>query len=287
MYISRDDPDFILLKQRYKNFGVFDHSGWKNFAQGIDFNNFRGESFYMAQFEYGMTTFRYFNTLEFMLQHGYHDMMHKLGEDNAFGCLTIPTTIEDIPFISRDLLDSTTEIDFLVQSLGLDAKTKIKAVDIGAGYGRLIYRMSQLFPESQVAGVDAIPESTYLCDKYLEYRGVDKNPFRAIPLYKMDVMNDFDLAINCYSFSECTLDTIEFWLQWIVNHNARYIFIVPHSQDFIHGSFHCVQADGTVKNYYPLFEQYGYKLNAKQPRFPYHLAKDFIFSTDYYLFERA
>jgi 2-polyprenyl-3-methyl-5-hydroxy-6-metoxy-1,4-benzoquinol methylase len=49
--------------------------------------------------------------------------------------------------VSRDLLDSIIEINFLDRHLGFSSRRAVNVLDIGAGYGRLAHRMATAFPK--------------------------------------------------------------------------------------------------------------------------------------------
>ncbi len=139
--------------------------------------------------------------------------LERLGEDGAFGCWTYDFT--GYPTVSRDLLDSMLEIRFLESQLGLAEQESFSVLDVGAGYGRLAHRMTQMYPNlTDYCCVDAVAESTFLSEYYLRHRGCMPTA-RVVPLGEIDsalAPGSFDLAVNVHSFSECPLESIAAWV---------------------------------------------------------------------------
>ena len=78
-------------------------------------------------------------------------LLDQLDEDGLFGAKTIEI---DGRLVSRDLLDSVREIDFLKTHAGLDAST-LSVLDIGAGDGYYVQRLSErVGPTGLVFGED-------------------------------------------------------------------------------------------------------------------------------------
>lgn len=288
--LSRDDERLKQLEIEYAKLNLVPVSAWKEWAQGIDIQNFRAEHGYMAQM-WNMTEGRYQNTYDYALSLGMDDMLKYLGEDGAFGCVTFER--DGVKF-SRDLLDSAFEIRFLEENLGLRSYGYAgpNVLDIGAGYGRFAHRLVQWRPEgTYVDCVDAVPLSTYLCRYYLQYRGVHGSSC-SVPLHKLGVYNaglswPIDLACNMQSFSEMPLAAVDFWLGLCAAMNIPYFFLEPHSGDLVHPHYVTTEVDGTRGDYYPLFAKHGYKLKVQQPKFPRDLAPNLIYATDFLLFERG
>ena len=143
------------------------------------------------------------------------DLLDRLDEDGAFGCWTF--RYPGHPLYSRDLLESVNEINFLERELSLSARASLSVLDIGAGYGRLAHRMTRRRRNlADYCCVDAIPDSTFLCDYYLGHRGA------RLPLGRCRSTSSarlrprsFDLAVNIHSFPECTLEAVAWWLQLV------------------------------------------------------------------------
>ena len=70
--------------------------------------------------------------------------------------------------VSRDLIDSVIEINYLDTQLEVSKIANLSVLDIGAGYGRFAYRLISAFPNAKVTCVDAIPISTSISKVYLK-----------------------------------------------------------------------------------------------------------------------
>jgi SAM-dependent methyltransferase len=282
--LSRDNPRLLELEAEYRKLNLFDTSQWEAFSRGIDIQNFRGEPGFLSQMWGGMTEARYWATFDYA---DADSLMRWLGEDSEFGCITFEHRGTKF---SRDLLDSIFEMRFVMDSLDLGQGSDIKLLDIGAGYGRFIYRCAIMLPYGRFFGVDAVPLSTFLCEYYLRYRhdkGRTCYHAKTVRLTELDsIRPGIDIACNMYSFSEMPLSAVNFWLNFCADLNIRYFMLVPHSPDFIHPHFVTSEPDGSHLDYYHLFEQHGYRLIRQQPKFPPELAPQMIYSTTYYMFER-
>jgi SAM-dependent methyltransferase len=156
------------------------------------------------------------------------------------------------------------ELLFLDRCVGLLGRRGLRVLDIGAGYGRLAWRMIQSVPEvADYCCVDAIAESTFLCDYYLRYRGVAP-PARVVPLDQAGTAlreAQFDLVVNVHSFSECTIAAIAGWCEHIARLRAPYLFVVPNEGE----QFLSLEPDRTRRDFRPLIEQAGYELVHSEP----------------------
>lgn len=283
---SRTDPALLRLEAEYAKLNLFDQSLWKTFADGIDIARFRGEHAYLAQMWGGMTEDRYINSYHYAVRHATNELFC-MREDDAFGCVIFDDPDPDsIEKISRDLIDSALEIAFLRETMGWDDYGDLMVLDIGAGYGRFAHRLTNTFDNAYVFCTDGVPLSTYLCDYYLKYRGIERA--ESVPLDKLGSIDEkIDVAVNCYSFSEMPLSAVNFWLDLCADLNIPYFFLVPHAPDLIHPHFITSEPDGSHLDYLGAFEKHGYKLKAQRPKFPRELAGSLIYSTDYLLWQRG
>lgn len=282
---SRTDPALLDLERRYAALNVFQHSNWESYANSIDIDNFRGERGYLSQLNYGFTAEHYARTFDYACSLGLKDDIVALGEDGAFGAIVF-TSPEGIPY-SRDLLDSVFELNFLRQTIGLTTDEVLIALDIGAGYGRFAHRFLTELPYSRVYCVDGVPLSTYLCEFYMNYRGLANGPAVTVPLDRLDVVGRVTLAVNMYSFAETTLSAVNFWLQYCVDRDIRYFFLEPHDYGFTDAALVTHEQDGSNINYYDRFEHYGYKPLRRTHKYtPRESSPLYEFGTEYLLWER-
>lgn len=192
-------------------------------------------------------------------------LMQRLDEDGSFGCQTCE--YPGIGRVSRDLLDSVIELNFLHKHLGVLGRDDLRVLDIGAGYGRMAYRMLTANPKlSGYTCTDAVPESTFLSEFYLKHRGLDQKA-RVVPLDEIEAHFNqkphYDLALNIHSFSECTYAAVEWWLTQVTTLGIRYLMIVPNESE----EFLATEADFSKRDFLPLLNKLGYRLKAKEPVF--------------------
>ena len=110
---------------------------------------------------------------------------------------------------SRDLLDSTIELNFLEKYLKLSRRENLNILDIGAGYGRLAHRTANTLSNlSTYFCTDAVPESTFLSEYHITFRNLEDR-VTVVPLDEIEqCIREWNiyLAVNIHSFSECSLE---------------------------------------------------------------------------------
>lgn len=235
---------------------------------GVDLTRFRASSSYVWNY-YGdgtadLARLQYYVFAQAVKAGDSAGLLDRLEEDGAFGCTTFD--FESIGRVSRDLLDSVAEINFLQRHLDVLDRDDLRVLDIGAGYGRLAHRLLDANP--RMAGytcVDAVPESTFLSEFYLKFRGLQDR----VDVVALDTVDErlkgeqFDVAINIHGFSECTFAAIEWWLQRVRRSNVPHLMIVPNEED----RFLSTEVDGSRRDYRPLLTDLGYDVVAAEPVF--------------------
>lgn len=238
---------------------------------GVDLTRFRASSSYVWNY-YGTADAEAERLLYFVFQQAVRSndaagLLDTLTEDGAFGCATFD--FDGIAPFSRDLLDSVAEINFLQRHLGVLDRADARVLDIGAGYGRMAHRLLAANPAmTGYTCVDAVPESTFLCEFYLEYRDLADRA-DVIPLDEVDQRLDgtFDVALNIHSFSECTYDAVEWWLQRVRKLGVRHMMIVPNPDARFESDadrFVTSEPDESKRNYLPLLTELGYEQVARE-----------------------
>ncbi|MGH8529176.1 MAG: hypothetical protein ACRETN_04935 [Nevskiales bacterium] len=268
--LADSHPRLLALRQAYaKAAPVLNvHTQWDDTRMRARLNRryFRGDSVYVWDLRElpRATTLKYFIFAQYLRGIDRHGLLDKLGEDGAFGCWTFEFL--GVGRVSRDLLDSVNEILFLDRHLSILNRPALRVLDIGAGYGRLAHRMTQAIAGlKDYCCVDAIPDSTFLCDYYLRYRGCIP-PARVVPLHELESEvrpGSFDLALNIHSFSECTRDAVAWWANWLQRLSVPYWLIVPNEPN----EFLTTEANGSRYDYRPLIEAAGYVQAASEPVF--------------------
>lgn len=261
------------LRARYRRAdpAVTVHSYWHDVSIGthVDEERFRAESMYVWQYlkssssvKVQRTEHRYFTYLQYLRQRDDRGLLDRVAEDGAFGAPVF--SFPGRPPVSRDLLDSVNEILYLHRRLGILDQPELRVLDIGAGYGRMAHRMYELVPGlTDYACADAIPESTYVCEQYLAFRGA-LPPCRVLEL--PDVVHGitpgaFDLAVNIHSFPEMPAAAVQYWVELVAAAQIPHLFIIPNAPTTIES----IERDGRRIDMQPAIEAAGYELVDVEP----------------------
>lgn len=266
-----DNPRLLDLQRRYQavNSPICVHTQWKRQLRpdSMDLRWFRGDNAYVWQYRHvrDFTRLRYYLYAHYVREHDHRGLLGKtLTEDGLFGCFRF--RFEQMPTVSRDLLDSVNELYFLDRHLDLFGRRGVQVLDIGAGYGRLAHRMLEAVPGvERYWCIDAIARSTFLCEYYLRYRNqLDEVGGRAtvVALDQMQTIprNRIDLALNIHSFSEMSHAAVSAWVQWLAEIGARYLMVIPNEPDML-----SKEADGSRRTYRDAIEGAGYRLLVNEP----------------------
>jgi hypothetical protein len=290
-YLNRDNPKLTALRSRYRGLRcpASQHSLWTDERTAlIDLQHFRGDNPYVYQLQDQNTEVSYVLTAYYLKPIDKLNLFARLHEDGAFGCHTFDCGHGLT--VSRDLLDSITEILFLEDCIGISKIRDLRVLDIGAGYGRLAHRFVAGMPLLQnVICTDAVAESTFVSEYYVRFRGVDKKA-RVVPLDSIEsAVNEtqIDLAVNICSFSECRLEAISWWLDLIAKRRIRYLFIVPDAFHYGGTKLMTVPAGGsTADDFMPSILARGYRLRSRRAKYVSAAVQRYgVSPTYYYLFE--
>lgn len=267
-HLQSGNPRLCDLRAQYEALDapVVRHSRWtaENLDGFLDLSHFRGDSMYQWHYRElpRATRLKWFIYLGYVRDRDHLGLLDRLVEDGAFGAWTY--SFEGQPRVSRDLIESVNELLFLDRHLGLVQGAGQRIVDIGAGYGRLAHRMHEAAPTlDDYCCVDAVPESTFLSEYYLRWRGCTPTA-RVVPLHELNAAispGSFDLAINVHSFSECPLDAIEWWLHRLQEWEVRRLFLIPNEPLGMLST----ERDGSRRDALPLLERAGFHVTAREP----------------------
>jgi hypothetical protein len=256
-YLTTNNPRLQTLKEFYSKADALVTTPvvWNdsNFS-AEDLKYFRGDNAYVYQVR-NLGEVNYVVTGLYVKTKDTLGLLEKLTEDGAFGAHTFEV---DGKVVSRDLLDSVLEINFLNQHLEL-SRQSVTILDIGAGYGRLAHRMAGSFPSVRYICTDAVPVSTFVCEYYLKYRGVG-DQVSVVPLSELASLDDvhIDMAINIHSFSECTTAAIEWWVRWLRTRNVKLVLIIPN----VRGPM-----TNAREEFGSILERHGYRQILEEPKF--------------------
>jgi putative sugar O-methyltransferase len=285
-YLTYNNPALEDYRRRYIGHPAANHVQWDGptVEKHIDLRYFRADNLYMYQS-------RRYTPLDFYANAAYAKISDKLRlwcrfeEDDVFGA-----EIFDFhgKVVSRDLLDSVLETNFIDQCLSLFTSGGVgNILDVGAGYGRLAHRLGSILPKGwKYFCIDAVPESTFISSYYLKYRNVG-DQVEVVPLDDIHALVPIklDLAVNIHSFPECRFSVIEWWLRRLQEMGAKCLFIVVASSLGLSSN----EGDGTRRDFQPLIEQLGYRMVSHQHKFEASpvLVKRGAYPSEYYMFKRT
>ena len=281
--LRADHPRLRELRSRYRAAALDAAGPWTERRLEGDLNlaYFRGDSPYVWQYRDlpRAARLKFFLFAQYVRERDHTGLLEELGEDGAFGCWTY--RYPNMAPVSRDLLDSVNELLFLDRNIGILDRPGLRILDIGAGYGRLAWRTAQAVDGlTDYCCVDAIAESTFLCEYYLHHRGVVP-PARVLPFDKAEAALEnerFDLVVNVHSFSECSFDSVAEWCEKLERIQAPYFFIVPnHDERFL-----SIEPDGSRRDFRPLIEKAGYELVASEPVLDDDAVRELVGVNDYF-----
>ena len=261
------NPRLRELERRYSAFGgaaVVDAVWAPEFVASIDLRRFRDDGpFVWQKATPNLDEAALRASFEFLRSEApAAELLARLDEDGAFGARTV--SIEGRR-VSRDLLDSVSELSFLERHLGLARGAVGNVIDVGAGYGRLAHRATRAFPKVRWHSTDAIAASTFLSEIYLAFRAVAKQA-PVVPLDELDAAlarERFELAVNVHSFSECTPAAIDWWLARLAAAGVAKLFLAPNA----------VSADGREpltnrgESMAPALALHGWTLGGVEPKY--------------------
>jgi len=266
--LVQTNPRLVELRSAYAglNLPVTTASRWNESAveSFLDLRWFRGETLitWHRRELPRLTALKYFVLLRYVQSRDTLGLLERLDEDGAFGCWTFEYPGHGR--VSRDLIESVNELLFLERTLGLSSRERFSVLDIGAGYGRLAHRAVSAFPQlDDYCCVDAVPESTFLCEYYLRRRGLSPRA-RVVSLDRVAAElrpRSFDLAVNIHSFPECTYAAVEWWLELLRRLEVPHLFIVPNEPD----ELLTLEPGGERRDFRPLIEEAGYTLRVSEP----------------------
>jgi|SRR6185369_2686222 len=148
-------------------------------------------------------------------------------------------------------------------------------------YGRLAHRMAAAFPNvRKYFCVDAVPESTFICDYYLKQRNMT-GQCEVVPLDELDRLKQVDIAINIHSFPECRSRVVDWWLHRLQEMSVPWLFLVSSTRL----GLTTAEARGR-KDFRHLIGESGFELSARESKFESApvLQDHGLYPDEYYLF---
>jgi len=240
----------------------------------LDLRNFRSDNVYVWQ-KRNLASESYLVSYLLTKLMDKADLLESIEESGEYGAQVY--TFFDKK-ISRDLIDSVLEINFLIDMVGIDTLKRFKVLDIGAGYGRLAKNLAGLFPELEIGCVDSIPMSTAISEFYLKEE-IEKAQVKVYNLTQLEELSErnFDLATNVHSFSEMSLGSVEIWIKFLRKSKIPRVFVVPNPKEL---------RLNTGEDFEVIFERYGYKVVASRSKFREGIPEDcLLYQANYFYLE--
>lgn len=285
--LRRDHPRLLELRRRYAaaRLPILDHTWWTEdyVDQSVDLAQFRGDNAYVWQTRHmpEAAALKYYLYATDVAARDALGLFGRLDEDGAFGCWVYRSG--RFPALSRDLLDSVNELNFLQRHAGVADIANLAVLDIGAGYGRFAHRASEALGSlARYFCTDAVPESTFLSEIYLKYRQCRN--VHVVPADELQSLEGvhLDLAVNIHSFSEMSLRAIEGWLDLVARLRIRRLFVVPNDAE----AMLSVEADGSRRDFESVITGAGYRLAAVEPAIADRDVRELVGVNDHlFLFE--
>jgi hypothetical protein len=265
-YLTAGNPALVELQSSYDalDLPAASHTQWQSgfLRKNLSMAWFRGDNAYVWQFRQLGQAARIRMYLALLDVESRDDLglFGKLDEDGLFGAWTFE--FGERPSVSRDLLDSINEINYLDDQMGLAGIENLRVLDIGAGYGRLAHRMSTALPNLAAYDcIDGVATSTFLCDYYTRFRECPES-VRVVRLDEHRKLADsYDVAVNIHSFSECSLDAIRWWLDRVAERDIPWLLIVPNIPEELLST----ELDGSMKPFRHDVLARGYELVDNRP----------------------
>lgn len=197
------------------NGGMWDE--WQNKVKAAG-QNFASDAIYCSQTGNGHTDSDYIQSAKEVAKMVQIDPDGKT-RDTTYGARTVETVLGPV---TRMWLDGNVEYDFLRRNYL--ALSKLRVLEIGAGYGRLAVMLRPLV--ASYTCVDAVPISTELCRQYTTRFAPD---VRVSTLQEfVESPGQYDLAINIHSWNECSGQQVTNWIDCILELKIPYLFTVDH-----------------------------------------------------------
>jgi hypothetical protein len=274
--------NYTALEQNITSSRTWD---WRAGSISTEFlQNFRGDRAFVWQMKgLDMPEIRYLLTTYYTMANDKLQLFDRLSIDSVFGNAVFKIHNR---LVSRELLDSINEINFLDRELSISSIENLKILDIGSGYGRLAHRCSEALANlNTYYCTDGVPSSAFLCDFYLRYRNISKGKMVEMGMVENELKDELiHLAVNIHSFSECSMDSIEWWISLVRRLDIRYILIIPNAYE--DGGNRLLNNER--ENFQGIIEKNEYRLILKTQKYADPLVQQFgLYPTCYYLFEKV
>ena len=262
---------------------------WQDWVQRSDILVFRGEFCVSQAGSHDISNFgpsrllqAYTVAYEYARSHDRLGALAKFADDGAFGGLRFQV---DGHIVSSDVIDLCLQLNFIARHCGFGPSDEITLLDIGAGWGRLVWRFLELFPRGSAYALDAVPFCSLCAQRYLEYRGaLDRVVIGSRARLDGVQPGTFQIATNVHSWSEAPLQSIEAWLDMLDVLQVPFLFFVPHGVPAV-----SAEKEGPARLIVPAIFAHGWQTLVDEPKYGASLQRQqtgLYPTAHYYLFGR-
>lgn len=259
----------------------------KKLKKQIKLPHFRSDNKYLYQTRDNNTPDSVVLTYKYIKMNDRLNILGRSNENGEFGAdvIKIPT----FGVISRDLLDSANELNFLEKIFQVSKIRNLTIFDIGAGYGRLaLHSIINLKNIKKYVCLDAVPESLGLCEFYLNYKNINPEKYQVSTLPVNYAPPERSIAVAIHSFSEMPMASVQSWIQFLKEMGTSWLLIVPNRENHNGQELLATEADCTRTDYSKLLYEYGFE---RQGVFPKYEDPDIqiygVSPTMYHLYKRS
>ena len=135
---------------------------------------------------------------------------------------------------------------------------------------------------------DVVAESAFLCEYYLQFRGVgDRAQMILLPDIEAAVTRiKPQLAISIHCMDECSFEAACWWIGLLRRKSVRYLMIVVNSSAQDGDRLLGVEPNGERKDFAKAIAQAGYRVICREPKYSDPLLQKFgVSPSQYSLFE--
>lgn len=254
--------------------------------KGLQLPYFRSDNIYLYQTRDINTPDSMVLTYKYVKSNDILEILKMSEERGEFGAeiVHIPTYGN----VSRDLLDSVTELNFLENKIGLSGIQNLTIYDIGAGYGRLaLHAIKHLNNIKEYVCLDAIAESLGLCEFYLKHNKIEPSKYKIGILPHDFIPPQNSIAVAIHSFPEMPIDSILNWLSFMQKMKTDWIYLVPNREKHSGANLLSTEKNGDRLNYSAMFAQYGFEKHGVFPKYDdLDVQKYGVSPTMYHLYRR-
>ncbi len=259
----------------------------KKLYKRLNLPHFRSDNQYIYQTRDNNTPDSTVLTYKYVANNDKLCVLVRSKETGEFGSeiVRIPT----YGLVSRDLLDSANELNFLENVIGLSKIVNLTIFDIGAGYGRLaVHSIATLENIEKHVCLDAVPGSLGICEFYLKYKQLNPEKYHISFLPEDYLPPKNSIAVAIHSFSEMPLESVLYWIEFLKKMEVDWILIVPNREKHKGKKLLATEVNGSRTDYSGMLLKNGYENYGIFPKYNDPDIQEFgISPTMYHLYKKS